>query len=350
MAITPTPLWKGATRQNTTTADTMRYRICVGSASGPVIYEGKVVRRPSYTKAYVEIGDICADYIQHALPNMAGEFDSNSWGMTFYVQKPTIVHDVETWNTLGNPVYFVNDWSYEDGYDYDTNGLNAPVSEVIERNQYLLVSESASAGSVNVVLHLADGTSLTQVITLKVTADFNDDFNEDWSLFEGAPMEYGAVGILDLSQLSYDIVSIDTPHHHYVIGDNCGRYVLYYVNAYGGWDSLRVKGVENDAYDRAMMQVREESYDHEGRTKFNYRNGVRKSWSLRTGTLTDLGGERMHHLLGSTFVYLHDLRDGKILPVNVTESNCEYKSYKGAGRKRVGYTIGVEYARDRERR
>ena len=58
----------------------------------------------------------------------------------------------------------------------------------------------------------------------------------------------------------------------------------------------------------------------------------------------------MHHLLNSTEVYLYDILKDQMIPVVLTNSTSEYKTYRNNGYKLFNYTIEVSYANDRIRR
>jgi hypothetical protein len=88
-------------------------------------------------------------------------------------------------------------------------------------------------------------------------------------------------------------------------------------------------------------------YDRE---KSNYLNEIEKSITLHTSWLSDEQSLRMHHLLNSTDVYMHDLEKNSILPVILEGSSTPYKTFKGEGGKLVNYTIEVTIAQTRMRR
>jgi hypothetical protein len=65
--------------------------------------------------------------------------------------------------------------------------------------------------------------------------------------------------------------------------------------------------------------------------------------------MTDDEASRMHHLLESTEVYLHNLEDDTIIPVNITNNSCEFKTFTNNGKKKFNYEIDVELARTKVR-
>ena len=130
----------------------------------------------------------------------------------------------------------------------------------------------------------------------------------------------------------------------YNVVDTCAKYVLYYQNAYGGYDSLLIEGMssEEDAVSRKTMS------DIDG--KKNYLNDISKTITLHTSWMTDEESLRMHHLLNSNLVYLHDLELNEVYPVILNNSNTQYKTYKSNGCKLVNYTIDVTLAEYRRRK
>lgn len=77
-------------------------------------------------------------------------------------------------------------------------------------------------------------------------------------------------------------------------------------------------------------------------------NEITSSWTLYTDDMSD--GSKMYHLLESTDVYLHNLKNDEIIPVVITDTNCEYKTYSNQGNKRFNYTINVEESKYKYRK
>jgi hypothetical protein len=80
-----------------------------------------------------------------------------------------------------------------------------------------------------------------------------------------------------------------------------------------------------------------------------YLNVINTSYKLYTDWLTDDEASRMHHLLESTEVYLHNLEDDTIIPVNLTNSTCEYKTFTNNARRKFYYEINAELAQQKIR-
>ena len=157
------------------------------------------------------------------------------------------------------------------------------------------------------------------------------------------------------------------PTLRYKVIETCARYILYYVNAFGSWASMIVEGTakETDEYTRTTYKRSYET-DYETirksvqpRGTVELQNDYSKKFSLVTGWLTDEQAGRMHHLLGSTNVYLYDRQGsgwdngptvGEFIPVVLTDSSCEYKTYRNQGARLVNYTIEATVAQNYLRR
>lgn len=83
----------------------------------------------------------------------------------------------------------------------------------------------------------------------------------------------------------------------------------------------------------------------------NYANEVAKTYTLRTGLLTEEGAANMHHLIGSPLVFLQDFaNDGEVVPITIDDKSVEAKTFNSNGRRPIQYTIKATLARDRVRR
>jgi hypothetical protein len=131
----------------------------------------------------------------------------------------------------------------------------------------------------------------------------------------------------------------------------CSKYCLYYLNAYGGWDSFLING--NDKETDTITSYKYMKNADNTKKQFalnNYLNVISKKYSLKTDWLNDDEASRMYHLLESTEVWLHNLETDEITPVIITNKTCEYKTFKNNGRKKFYYTIDVEASQERIRK
>lgn len=124
-------------------------------------------------------------------------------------------------------------------------------------------------------------------------------------------------------------------------GDYCGSGALYYLNKSGGWDSFLIEGVSKrtDAYDKYTYN---KSFDN-NTIEFEegvYISQIQARWTLHTGFLSDEESKRLaYNLIPSNKVYFHNFEDDTIVPVVITNSSVDYKTYRNEGRKMVRYDI-----------
>lgn len=337
------PIWKDRI-VNLGTVASAQYEIRLDAANGTTIYAGTAYLRPGETDCTARINDICADYLNTVLPALAlAGFTSFAVAQTFYVV--TIASGI---TTICDTVTFYNDWSYDDAWDASVNGLSDPIDGLIDPNQYILHSVLPSS-SVTVTINYLDGTSSTVTISIAGSADFNDDFNEDFSTIDTTSK--GGAAVIDLSQWS-DVDTVVIGATTYKVADYCPKYIVYYVNAYGGWDSLILQGndKEMDALTRHSVNRDYDNAYASNRGIKDYAIEVAKSWTLNTGWLTDNQSAKMHHLLNSTEVYLCETASGTMHPVVLTDTAHEIKTYKGNGNRLNQYTFNAQLARERVRR
>lgn len=334
------PIWKdyyvelGAT-------DVAEYRI---TCNGEVIYTGKAWRRPGEDYVSVKINGICANYLQNVLPKLSpSKFSTMELPVTFEVE--AISGGV--WMTKAS-VRFLYDYSYDSSYDAATMGMAFPINHKVSLHQWVVWS-GLDVSEVSASVEFADGSSMKVIIPVAISQDFNADFNNDFTIAVRTaasgtavfkPAAWGKVTAMTINGVKYDVV------------DNCNRYVLYYLNAYGGWDSLLIEGnhKEIDNLKRHTREVEVDNRSVSNRSRVNYVNEVEKMMTLHTSWMTDEQSLRMHHLWNSTNVYLYDMEADEMIPVLLNSATTEYKTYKNNGRNLVNYTIEATYANKRIRR
>lgn len=334
------PIWK----DYTVSLGNYEYRdfriVCAPS----VVYSGRAYRRPAQDTITIRINDICADYLQNSLPQLEdAELTPASSVATFTVE----VFSGSSWSTVAT-VTFSNDWSYDYGHDPDTDGMSFPVNGRLSPLQYLMYT-TGGKNTFTATLTYRDGNSSIVVFPINIYADYNDDYNGDYAIQQR--LADGGTGVIDLS--GYDgLAAVDIEGRHYVVEDTCSRYVLYYVNAYGGWDSLLCEGTpqEQDSLTRHTVKKEYANTDASARGTENYANEIEKTWTLRSGWMTDAAASRMHHLLNATTVYLHDLQAGLVLPVILMGTASDYKTYRNQGNRMFNYEVEVQLAQERTRR
>lgn len=333
------PIWKDF-YVNLGTADSVQFRILVGD---DVIYTGKAFKRPGQANNQIRINDICADYLVNTFPNLVGTTFTVGEYVTFVIQTLS----GSSWSTKAS-VQFDNNWSYDYGYNPARQGMSVPVNGHIDIRQWVVFT-AYNASTITATIKLSDGSSFDVLIPVAISDDFNADFNNDFS--QSVRSTQTGTAVFDLSEWG-DVKSLTIGNKVFKVVNGCSRYALYYVNAYGGWDSLLIEGNDAEA-DNLTRHIRETEYDNrniQNRGVHNYVNEIVKTMTLHTSWLSDDESSRMHHLLNSTNVFLCDISTGDMIPVILTDTRTDYKTYKGNGGRLVNYSINVSIAQERIRR
>lgn len=303
-------------------------------ADSTTIYSGRAYLRPGATYTKVKVNNLCADYLAQALPASQG-FTSFAVQKSFAVQ--VAGSTIET-------IVFYNDWSYDDDFDPATMDLAHPINYLVDPRQYIIFS-TLPVQSLTATLTFEDSTTMQVVIPVAFTADFNDDFNADFSQQDVAAS--GGAAFLDISQYT-GLVSVQIGSTIYKVGDGCAKYALYYINAYGGWDSFILDGneVRKDTIERSTILT---DYDNTtiDRGRKDYAIEYTPSWTFRTGYLSNDESGRMHHLLNSNEVYLCELATGTFYPICLTDGEYERKTFRG---QMIQYEFNAVFAQERFRR
>lgn len=129
----------------------------------------------------------------------------------------------------------------------------------------------------------------------------------------------------------------------YPVEVGCAEYVLYYLNARGGWDAFVIEGatVKKDTISQYKTDRTFDNNTYEFEAN-RYISEVKTSYEMNTNYLTDEESERLaKHLVGSNKVYLHNLNEGWIKPVLIDDTSVVYKKYQTNGKKLSQYKINV---------
>ena len=336
---------------NLGTAESIIYRIKVGDTT---IYTGNSHLRPGQTENIIRINDICADYLTNALPALSQtEFSKLSFPLNFVVEAflQTAQDEYPGWENVGE-VQFMNDWSYDDSYNPATMGMSFPVNGRIDSRQWLVFT-AYNASTITAILTFTDGTTSQVIIPVEISADFSADFSYDFNDDFARSVRSAGSGtaVFDLSAWD-NVASVTINGKTWEVVTDCREWVVYYVNAYGGWDSLLIEGntIETDSLKRHTREMEYDNRDIKNRGRQNYVNEITKSFTLHTSWMSDAESLRMHNLLNSTEVYLFNINTGDMFPVVLTNTTTEYKTYKNNGGKLVNYTIEATLAQERIRR
>lgn len=325
-----------------TTAD---FRVCTGSYGGTVIYSGRATAKPGASNIKIRINDVCADQLRSTVPNFDLRFSAGLLELAFYVQYKATSD--ATWTDL-ETVTFTNDWSYDYDYLASRDGYTFPISLQADPRQIIMLTVPAGTNYVTATLTNEGGGTTNVVLTVRRTADFNNDYNGDYSHLSGATL--AGVVMLNLGSYPSVVKAVIGGHTWIVDRANCKDYGIYYVNAYGGWDSLSCYGNQVDAYTRHDYAVDYDNTKQSAIGRVDYLNETDLRFALKTGWLTDLGASRMHNLIGTNLAVIHEFATGRILPVTIVTDSVTCKTYKSEGHRPVTYDLEVSVAQDRQRR
>ena len=338
------PIWRDEyISLGTGASTTFRISIAFGD-DDRIVYNGVAKRLPSETEARIKINDIASDYLSNILPTLSqAEFNEIDLPLHMKVEKKVTG---STWEEVAE-LEFYNDWSYDPNFNPATMGLAFPINGKIDARQWLIYT-AYEQDSIVANLHFKDGSVNQVIIPISRENDFNDDYNDDFSRSIKSAGS-GSVAI-DLSQWE-NLVKVVIENTEYIVDAGCHKYVLHYLNAFGGWDSLIIEGntTETDEIERKERMVNYDNSVMTNRSRRNYRNNITKGYRLHTGWMNDFQSEMMHHVINSTDVYLENLENGTFFPVVITDTSLEYKTFRTQNGL-VNYEINVQVAQERTRR
>ena len=253
------------------------------------IFNGKAWSKPTEDFVKIHLNDYIKDYLTFDLP------DLTNIGNTIITHENAIktftIRD-ENYNNVGEYT-FIRDWSYKDVDSYNVLS-NPPSYKGIEGMLYFKTYVE------------------NEVVKTSISHTPNELYKE-------------------------------------VLCDK--RYVLYYLNRYSGMDALVLEGncKKKDSFSPYYI---EGSYNN-ATTEFGkkiYHNDIKTSYELHTGWLNDKESENIaYNLFSSNLVYLHDLKEDKIMPVVITNTEVDYKTFRNNNNKLYTYTINVECSQNQYR-
>ena len=131
----------------------------------------------------------------------------------------------------------------------------------------------------------------------------------------------------------------------------CGDAALYYLSSRGSWEAFLIEGLVKRT-DKYTQQDYYKAFDNTtiefGRRRFL--TDIKRTWELNTGWLSDEEAYAVAtDIFPSTQVYLHLLDDDEILPVVITDTQAEHKTYENQKYQLVSYKINVEASQSASR-
>lgn len=268
-------------------------------------YTGCAHKYPDSEEVVIQLNDILSDSLRNNISFNEGMQKMDGYMKKFGIQNQKtgdgkIIYAYKAWERPKWPL------------------LNDPISNVIDPRQYLFINYLDAYND----LILYKNEEQIDGLGLKCGSAY---------VVPRADVVCGEDVWYDIKTSNGEVVAVQ----NYVYKSTDKNYALYYVNAYGGWDSLGIRGnvVQTD-------NIQSQTYKNKTNGKVKYLNTITPSWQLYTDSMND--GSQMHHLLESTQVYLHNLETDEIIPVVITDSTCTYKTYSNQGNARFNYVINVE--------
>ena len=307
--------------------------------------------RPTYTTGLIYSGLVLDGYGVKNLDEILSQYvHPKDISFTSSVQADNdaytsfyVYYSNDNWNTWTyDNIIMLYDWGYE-----DTTGavLSHPVTNLVDCRQWFLYSIKAGDPDTSTTIFVdLDGTPISNFTVSGYTHyNYVSDLSS-WTYPGEFNYAYSYDFYVDTSLMipgTFNTIHIGPSK--YIVANTCYKYCVYYVNEFGGWDSLLFAGkaLQKDALSRLSYKKNYIAGDKYSFGKVDYTTNIDEAWELVTGYIDDLASARMRSLLASNKIWVHDLETGVIKPANITNTTCEHKNYKSNGRKMSTYTINL---------
>lgn len=299
------------------------YRIV--DSENKVIYQGRTYGGEIYInrllRSYIE------DNVDIISPiEEGGRFMSNNSYKTFKVQVNYVGDFVDYYIVR---TYY--DYSYE---NTDNRQLSKPISTIIDDRQIFLFTGFNSYKDNSQTLMFWNYTPSPHI-----PGGITRYFQLDKGIY---------TYMYDKLVPNRIVVDYSGDQKYFTVKRTCAKYACYYLNKYGGWDSMLFMG--RSVKESAANTISQFKKDVNNSTKefqyTDYQRVKKISYKLNTNYLTDAQSLMMHNLLDSNKVYLHNLETGEVFPVTIETNNYEVKTY--FNQKRKLYTYTIEFTKSQE--
>ena len=269
--------------------------------------------------------------------------DNESYS-TFY-----IYYTQDDWQTWTNDFVIINyDWSYTNDARYV---LSDPIINLVDNRQFFVYTIKAGTPDTQTTITMRIGSIVVTSFQISGYTYYNLVQDLSTSTYPGEfTYAYSYDFFVDRTAPIDGVNKITVGPSTYYVTNTCYKYCLYYLNQYGGWDSLLFRGRELKTDDLARLSYKKNYVA--GSTDFHkvdYLTTIQEKWSLNTSFLDDTESSKMINLMASNKIFIHDLEEGYVAPVNITNSNCEHKNYRNQGRKMATYNIEVSASQQKYR-
>ena len=296
------PIWKDTIYR--TEESVFEYSIRV---DGRIIYRGRAYKRPNADYNEIKINKICENYLSNNIATLLEIVDDNNGNV------PPTNNDeaVKTFQILDKNESILKEYVFLYDWSYDKDMWN-------EYGTYLNLSKPINN-------KYATGMYKFSTYAEYISIEGTGGISEKWVVMNG----------------------ISSP-----IENTCGKYALYYLNSYGGWDSFLFEG-EVIKEDNISQYTTDRTYNNtEPQFEIQrYVSEIQSSYVCNTGWLSDEQATILtKNLLSSNLCYLHNLESGDIIPAIIDEKSAKYQTYKNNGNLMAQYEIRIKESQTRIRR
>lgn len=226
-----TPVWKDVLFRDTVSSNFIEYHI---ENDGNILYSGKVYKMPDESSIVYSVNDVVSNYLGNGLVFTEGIQQIPNYAKEFYIRSTGANHYLKVYNS----------WAYE-----DTNyWLSDPIDYRVSCKQWLPVSFLSTTYSKVIINHIPyNATAVDDGWTAMVNLS---DYNLGTQITVGGANET----------------------RHYKIAD--GDYVLYYANAFGGWDSLLCNATSRKSDNIETLSYKKKTYNRKDFSKIDYQKNI----------------------------------------------------------------------------
>lgn len=323
------PLWKREILEIKPVEDYVDYRLVADLDK--VIYAGRAYAQGKVVTLH--LNELVRPFLEQSIDiTYLGWQNTNGYGK-FKLQTLNENGVYEDYMTIRA----FNDWSYENRIAHP-QCLQDPISRVLDYRQKALFSVIDRYGEYT-------DASKTRCWIAKDGVNYQDPIN--------ANNEIATIVVHNLSDC--DTISCLYTHvnseinidyeDEYKVECTPYKYCVYYQNLYGGYDSLLLnKASQTSLVTKSNTIANDVSYDSKAHETRQYRRTAQRKFKLITPRLTDEQSVKMCHLLESNQVWLHNLENGEIIPINIDDATTHIKTFISNGRKFINYTINATEA------
>lgn len=281
------------------------------SIKGKNIFNGKVVLIEN--SAEINIMDKIRNYLETFYEDVIG----NSVGLISLPVRNNIGSLIEaTFSTAS----FTS--TYKIAYDYNSNRiqelpntrfLNEPIDRRVDPRQIIGIS------GYNIDSTYTYSSYINGVISASNSTNASDAIK--WYKLDLSNLKLNVNDVVTLSGWGGSI-------EFRVIEPCSSRFAVYYVNKYGGLDSLICSGKATESYNTERTDVRLYTNNLHAASfeKKRIAQEITKKYALNTGLLTDAEGKRIDHLMSSPKIWLHDLESEDIISCMVDATSYQIKT------------------------